>query len=127
MDSFVKVLTSQVGKYMFALPFLAFGAFHLMNASDFATNMNVPGGEIMVYFTGISMIAAAVSIFIGKYTKLAMVLLGVMLLLFILIIHVPGMGSEDEMVAQMSMSSMLKDLALAGGAWILGDRYDKLF
>lgn len=125
MDSFLKLLTSQISKYVFAVPFLIFGVFHLINADDFATNMAVPGGVIMVYLTGLALIAAAVSIFIGKYTRLAMLLLGLMMLIFIVMIHIPGMGSEDAGVAAVSMSGALKDLALAGGAWALADRYEQ--
>ena len=38
--------------------------------------------------------------------------------------HVPGMGSADEAAAAAATGNALKDLALAGGAWILADRYE---
>lgn len=66
----------------------------------------------MVYITGIALILAAVSIYIGKYDKLATTLLAVFLLLTALIVHLPGAMDGD----QASMSNMLKDLALAGAA-----------
>ncbi len=42
----------------------------------------------------------------------------VLLLIFVLTMHLPGIvtAGENEMQMQMSMSALLKDLALAGGA-----------
>jgi uncharacterized membrane protein YphA (DoxX/SURF4 family) len=101
-----------LGKYIFAVPFLIFGVFHFMNA-DAMKDMAL-GSPILVYLTGLALILAAVSIFIGKLDKLACVLLALMLVLFILLIHIKGLGSEETM--QMATSGILKDLSLAGGA-----------
>ena len=109
-------------KYIFALPFLIFGIFHFMGAEDMAAM--APGGTIMVYITGVPLIAAAISIFIGKLDKLACVLLAVLLILFILLVHAKGLG--DEATMQMSTMSILKDLGLAGGALLCaGNAKDK--
>ena len=70
-----------------------------------------PGGEIMVYITGVAHLAAAVSIFMGKMDKLATVLLAVMLLIFALAVHFPAMSENP-----MEMGNILKNVALAGGA-----------
>lgn len=67
-----------------------------------------------------SAIAAAVAISVGKMGSLAAALLGVMLMIFALSMHLPGvMGAADEMAMQASMSNMPKDLALAGGAFVI--------
>lgn len=104
----------KIGKYLFAIPFLAFGVMHMMAAESMAGMVPIPGGVIWVYITGVAMIAAAISIFIGKLDKLAAFLLGLMLIIFVVTLHLKGAISGD----QMAMSSMLKDLALAGGAWM---------
>lgn len=105
-----------LGKYLYALPMAIFGIFHFMNAKSMA-GMTPFGGEIMVYVTGVALIAAAVSIFIGKMDKLAAVLLALMLLIFVFSIHLPGvMNAADEGAMAMSMTSLLKDVALTGGA-----------
>jgi len=109
----------KIGKYLFALPMAFFGVGHLMNA-DAMASMAPFGGSIMIYITGIALLAAAVSMLIGKYDKLALLLLGVLLILTALLVHAPGMGAEDEMMKQNSMMQMMKDLALAGGAWAFG-------
>ena len=105
-----------LGKYIYALPFAIFGIMHFMNAGAMAGM--APGGVAMVYFSGLALIAAAVSIIIGKMDKLASVLLAVMLILFVLLIHLPGVMSGDEAQMMSSMPNLLKDLALAGGALI---------
>ena len=104
-----------LGKWLYAVPFLIFGAFHFMNAKAMA-GMTPFGGEIMVYISGLALVAAAVSMFIGKMDKLATVLLAVMLVLFVILIHAPNAMSDDPGMQQMGTSSALKDLALAGAA-----------
>ena len=94
-----------LGKYIFAIPFFIFGIFHFMNAEQMAGM--APGGSIMVYVSGLTMILAAISIFMGKLDKLACVLLALQLLLYIIFIHAPGLSDEASM--QRSMSALLKD------------------
>jgi uncharacterized membrane protein len=104
-----------LGKYLFALPMAIFGIMHFMNAKAMA-GMAPFGGEVMVYISGAALIAAAVSIFIGKMDKLAAVLLALLLIIFVLSIHLPGVMSGDEAQMMSSMPNLLKDVALAGGA-----------
>lgn len=103
-----------LGKYLFAVPFAVFGLLHFAAADGMAGMVPLPGGVIWVYLTGVALIAAAVSIIIGKMDKLATFLLGVMMLVFVALIHGKGVMGGD----QMAMPSLLKDLALAGAAWL---------
>lgn len=119
----MNVLTDKVGRILYALPFAIFGLFHFMNASQMAGMVPIPGGVFWIYLTGLALLAASISILIEKKTRLACVLLGVMLVIFALSIHLPGViesGGEDAV----SMQNMLKDLALAGGAWVLAGNYE---
>lgn len=101
-----------IGKYLFAIPFLIFGVFHFMGAEAMAGMAF--GSVILVYVTGAALVAATVSILIGKMDKLATVLLGVFLLLTALLVHLnPAMGGD-----QGATGSLLKDIALAGAAWM---------
>lgn len=102
-----------VGKLMFALVIAFFGVGHLTNA-DVMTGMvpdYVPAPVVIVYLTGVALLAAAVALLIGKKAQLAMMLLGVMLLMIALMVHLPG--------GEASMPMLLKDLALAGAAWFI--------
>lgn len=115
-------LLGKIGRYVYAVPFGIFGIFHFMNANAMAGMVPIPGGVFWIYLTGAALLAASISIIIEKYTRLACMLLGVMLLIFVLSIHLPGvMGGE----MQPSMTNLLKDLALAGGAWILAGNYSE--
>ena len=117
----MKSLTG-VGKYLFAIPFAIFGIMHFLNGADMAAMIPswMPGGVIWIYVTGASLIAAAVSILMGKKDGLATFLLGIMLIIFVLTMHIPGVmnAGDNEQMAQASMSNAMKDLMLAGAAWM---------
>ncbi len=113
-----------LGRYLYALPMAIFGLFHFMNANDMAGMVSLPGGVFWVYLTGAGLLAAAISILIGKWDKLGTALLGLMLIIFALSIHLKGVmdsGGEDAT----SMAMMLKDLALAGAAWMYSGSMSK--
>ena len=102
-----------VGKLMYALVMAAFGVGHLTNAEMMAGMVPdyMPVPVVIVYLIGVALIAAAVSLLIGKKAQLAMTLLGVMLLLFAIMVQLPG--------GEASMPMLLKDLGLAGAAWFM--------
>jgi uncharacterized membrane protein len=106
-----------IGRYLFIIPIAIFGLFHFMGANDMAGMVPswMPGGVLWVYLTGAALILSVVAFFMNKKAKLAMTLLGVMLLIFVLLLHLPGVLGGN----QMSMPMLLKDTALAGGAFIL--------
>ncbi|GAB1395597.1 MAG TPA: hypothetical protein PKN57_12465 [Saprospiraceae bacterium] len=105
-----------LGRYLFAIPMAIFGAFHFMNAAAMAEMVPVPGGVVWVYVAGISLIMAAVAIFLGKLDKLAAVLLAVELLLFAILIHLPNAMGDNPAAQQYGQTMFLKDFALAGAA-----------
>ncbi len=105
-----------LGKYLFAVPLLVFGLMHYMSADQMAGM--APGGAIMVYFTGTCLLAGSIAIMIGKYDKLASILMALLLLLF-LIPHVQGMMSAtDEGTKAMQLINILKNISMAGGALV---------
>ncbi len=118
-----KEMLVKAGKYLFAIPFLVFGIFHFMNAQGMAGMVPgfIPGGVFWVYLTGIALIAAAISIFIDKKVKLATQLLALMLIIFVLTIHLPA--TINDMMS--GAPSLLKDIALAGGALMLASTADE--
>ncbi|MCC6283075.1 MAG: DoxX family membrane protein [Saprospiraceae bacterium] len=116
-----------LGRWVFALPFAIFGLFHFMNAdvmANYVVPPYMPAKAIWVYLSGAGLIAATVSMLIGKYDKLATTLLGVFLLLLVLMVHLPGAMAGGE-GSQSAMSSLLKDLSLAGAAMMYALNYAK--
>ncbi|MBK8517907.1 MAG: DoxX family protein [Saprospiraceae bacterium] len=96
------------GKYLFAVPFGIFGILHFISADQLASM--APGGKPMVYIAGIALIAAAVSIIIGKLDKLASLLLALLLILLILP-HAQNLSTDES-----QFGNILKNISLAGGA-----------
>ena len=112
-------LTS-VGKFLFLIPFFFFGVGHLTGANEMQGMVPsfIPGGVIWVYLTGIGMLAFVVANMLGKYDKLAGVLLALMLIIFACVVHLPQQGTNP-----MWMIGFVKDIGLAGGALMLADKY----
>lgn len=115
-------LVGKIGRFVYAIPFGIFGILHFMNASAMAGMVPIPGGVFWIYLTGTALLAASISIMIEQYTRPACILLGVMLIIFVLSMHLPSVLSGEM---QPGMTNLLKDLALAGGAWILAGNYSK--
>lgn len=105
----------KVGRFLYAIPMAGFGALHFMMGEAMAGMVPIPGGVIWVYITGVALLAAATSIIAGRHAVLATRLLGLMLLIFAISIHLMALVGGD----QAAMSNVLKDTALAGGAFIL--------
>ena len=109
MEKLTSIATSSA-RYLFAIPIGIFGLFHFMNGAAMAGMVPsfIPGGVFWVYLTGAALLAASVSLIIRKKDKLAGFLLGVMLLIFVLTMHLPGVIGGGDM-AQMSMTMLLKE------------------
>lgn len=122
----MKNLTN-IGRIVFGIPFVVFGLNHLLGAESMVGMVPsfIPGGIIWIYITGLCEAAAGIAFITKKQIKLAGILLACLMAVYILTIHMPGLGSQDEMTKIMSMVSLLKDLALAGGALMLSGMYSE--
>ena len=111
----VNSITS-LGKWLFILPFTVFGFMHLAKADQMTGLVPafMPGGSMWIYLTGLAQLAFAASVIIGKYDKLASLLCALMLFIFILTLHLPGLSSFQ--MSDLAMRNMLKDLGLIAGA-----------
>ena len=111
------------GKFIYIIPLALFGLMHFANAQQMASMVPswLPGATFWVYFTGLGLIAAAVALIINKKVTLAMTLLGVELLSFALLIHLPAIIGGD----QMAVASLLKDVSLAGAALFIAGVYQE--
>ncbi|MGJ3234403.1 DoxX family protein [Marivirga sp.] len=111
-------LIANIGRFLFAIPMVIFGVFHFVNTRSLQNVVPsfIPGQTFWVYLTGAALIAAGISILIKKQIQLISNLLAIMLLTFAIFVHAPMAFEGDQLAA----SSLLKDIALAGGAFILG-------
>ena len=112
---------SMIGRILFALPIMVFGVFHFMNATSMSGMVPsyLPEPTVFVYISGAGLILAGLSLLLKTQTSLAMLLLGVMLLIFALTIHLSGAMDGNQAL----MSNLLKDTALAGAAFYLSGRF----
>jgi uncharacterized membrane protein YphA (DoxX/SURF4 family) len=119
----MKKTISNVGRILFGIIFLVFGFFHFSGAEMMAAWLPewMPAAKLLVYVSGLGLIAAGVSIIIKVYTRLATLLLALLLLLIILTLHVPGAASGD----QTAMSMLLKDFGLLGASLYLSGHFKK--
>ncbi len=113
-----------IARIAFAIPFVFFGVNHFIVGANMsgAVPSFIPGGVFWIYFTGLSLIAAAVSLVINIKAKLAMRLLALMLLIFMLTIHLPGVFTPET--AMQSTMGFLKDMALAASALLFAEVAD---
>jgi putative oxidoreductase len=116
-------MLSHIGRVIFALPFLIFGANHLMHADMMAPMVPayIPGGVIWVYFTGAAMILAALAIITGKQGRSACFGLALMLLVYIVTIHFPGLSNPQ--MQMMSMVNLMKDMGLMGACLFMAPTF----
>lgn len=115
----MKALTGPFARILFAVPFIVFGINHFIYAG--AMKNIVPGflplKTVLVYLTGLALIAAGISIITKIKARLASLLLALLLFIIIITIHFPGIFKEAT--RQMAMSGFLKDLGLMAGALLV--------
>ena len=111
------------GKWLFVLPFLAFGFLHFgpLEFSLPYVPSWLPMPAFWVYFVGVCFILFPVSVMVKKYDKLAAVLLAVCLFLFVVLVHIPSAMTGDFK----SVISSIRDLTMCGAALMCADAYAK--
>ncbi len=113
----MNVLTTTIARWLFALPLLGFAMVHFMNTQMLTAMVPLPGKAFWVYLTGVGLVLAAISFIIKRQTKLAGILLGIMLLIFAFGAHLPALLGGD----QGQMGPLLKAISMAGAAfWFAG-------
>jgi uncharacterized membrane protein len=97
----------------------AFGAEHLSGAQFIAPGVPayMPMREFWVYFVGIALIAAGISLALNRFVRWSALLTGCMELLFVLMIHVPNAAAHPD--DRIIWTVVLRDLGFAAGMWAL--------
>lgn len=90
-----------IGRYLFPLSFLLYVGLHFGNPEVGASFVPswLPFSTFLNYFTGILILAFIISCLIGKFDKLATVVMALYVLLMIFIVHIPrATTSENDML-----------------------------
>jgi putative oxidoreductase len=120
----------QSGRFLLAIPMLAYGIVHWQYAHFITTFVPpwAPWHLFWIYFTGTALLAAGLAIAARKVAYLAGVLLGAMILSFVILIHTRLLlhMPSDAFAAQKifdfpfygRVSNACKDLGLSGAAFL---------
>lgn len=117
---------STIGRILFAIPFAIFGLNHFLFLDFYIGTVSsfIPLGPYTIILTGIFLIMASLSIIFNKYIKVSTILLSVLLLIFILTIHIPGLFDPEKW--KFALIELLKDTSLLGGSlMIAGMMFEK--
>jgi uncharacterized membrane protein YphA (DoxX/SURF4 family) len=79
----------------------------------------IPGSRYWAYFTGLALVAGGVGILVPRMSRLAATMVGIMILLWVVLLHIPraiGLHSAAETAA------IFEALAMSGVAFLLADR-----
>lgn len=103
----------------FAIPLAIFGAEHL-SAAQFLQNgvpAFVPWHLFWAYFVGVALIAASLSIATRIAVRWSALLFGLMMFLFVAMIHFPGALQSHG--ARIPWTIVFRECSFGGGAWLL--------
>jgi uncharacterized membrane protein len=103
----------------FAIPLAVFGALHLFGAR-FVVDIvpeYMPWRLFWVYAVGCALIAASLSFATGRWIGLSGLLVGIMMFLFVAMIHLPGALSDPN--DRFIWTIVLREMSFGGAGWIL--------
>jgi uncharacterized membrane protein len=105
-----------LGPVILAASIAVFGMEHFTFAAVVAGMVPawIPGHLFWALLVGACLVGASLSIAVRKYAGVAALLLGVMIVLFVFLIHIPGIVSSHG--SRLLWVVGLRDLAFAGGA-----------
>jgi uncharacterized membrane protein len=109
----------RLGRYFFALAFVAFGIQHFI-FGRYAAGLGppwIPGGPVLACLFGAILVAAGAAIIIGKGQDLAATLLGSLTLLYFLLLYVPRIVGKLHDPGP--WTSGFEILAMCGSALVL--------
>lgn len=108
-----------VGRFLFAAAFVVFAVQHFLYAAFIATLIPawIPGHLFWAYFVGVAFAAAALSIATKIQGRLGASLLGLMLLLWVVILHAPRVAAAPHNGNE--WTSAFVALTMSGAAFVL--------
>jgi uncharacterized membrane protein len=102
----------------FALPLAVFGAEHLSSAKSMLNMVPayMPWHAFWIYFVGVALIAASLSIARKIQVRWSGLLFGIMMFLFVAMIHLPGAIASG---ARIPWTIVFREISFGGGGWVL--------
>jgi len=113
------------GRLFYAVPIAVFAGEHFTIARLMAAGIPswIPGHLFWIYFVGVALVAAALSIVVKKYAQVGATLFGIMMCLFVALLHIPRVAANAH--DRISWAVALRELAFAGGAFAFASTQSK--
>ena len=108
-----------LGNLCFAAPLAVFGAEHLFGANALIVLVPkyMPWPRFWVYFVGFALICASLSIASKIAVRWSGLLFGIMMFLFVAMIHLPG--ALESLHNRITWTIVFRETSFGGGGWIL--------
>ena len=108
-----------LGSLCFAAPLAVFGAEHLSEARSIMLGVPsyMPWHLFWAYFVGCALLSASLSIAIRTQVRWSGLLFGIMMVLFVAMLHVPRALANPH--DRFAWTIVIREMSFAGGGWIL--------
>jgi uncharacterized membrane protein len=101
----------------FAIPLAAFGAEHLSGGIPLTMVPSyMPWRLFWLYFVGVALIAASLSIATKIQVRWSGLLVGIMMFLFVAMLHLPG---AIRVGGRIPWTVVIREMSFGGGCWVL--------
>lgn len=113
------------GRLFYTVPMAVFGAEHF-TATRFIMLIvpsGIPARRFWVLLVGAALLASALAITVRRLAPLAATLLGIMIFLFVLLIHIPNVVANPG--DRFRWAVALRDIAFSGGAFAFAGAHGK--
>ncbi len=103
--------------------FLILGRIQHFVYADFVARLVpawIPASHFWVYFTGMALIAGGVGMLVLRISRLAALMSGLMILLWVVLLHIPRALADLHDIGE--TSGVFEALAMSGAAFILAER-----
>ena len=110
-----------IGRYFFPITMVTFGIEHFLYPQFVATLVPkwIPGSFFWTYFAGIALIAGGAAMIVKILPRVAALLLGIMIFLWLLMLHIPRALADPHSGKGNEWTSVCEALAFSGIAFIL--------
>ncbi len=114
-----------VGRFFYGIAMFIFGLQHLIYV-DFIASMVpswIPGNYFWAYFTGIALITSGLSILFRKTVRWIPTLLGIMIFLWVVLLHLPRIIANPQDVYE--WTSTFQGIAISASAFVITGSINK--
>lgn len=110
-----------LGRIFFSIMMIAFGLDHFYYADSVATLVPswIPGHIFWTYFAAVALIGGGVAIFLKIKLKQVAILTGIMIFLWLIVLHIPRAIADPYMDKGNEVTSVFEALAFSGIAFII--------